>query len=176
LIYDIFFILIGNIYKYILIEALDPLWYYRLYKRKQLKKEANCNKAGHSLNQTTVNSYFEGSPLDMGKNYASIIKILFLTVFYGPLLPIAYPIGMVALSIMYWVHKYTLLRRNNRPFMMGKSLIRKMVGYLELLPLLYMVSFSLLIIYVISLEQSSSGNLKKDSHSRTYSDRKLSEQ
>ena len=78
----------------------------------------------------------------MGKNYANIIKIMFLTVFYGPLLPIAYPIGMLALGIIYWVGKYTLLRRNNRPFMMGKSLIRKMVSFIELLPLLYMVIFT----------------------------------
>ena len=91
----------GNLYKHLLIETLNPFWYYRLFKRKALIKEAKMNQQGHTINQNDANGYFEGSPLDMGIYYACILKIMFLTVFYGPLLPIAYPIGMISLSIIY---------------------------------------------------------------------------
>ena len=51
----------------------------------------------------------------MAVRNAGIMKTYLLTMFYGPILPIAYPIAGLTYVIEYWVDKTILLRRTPRP-------------------------------------------------------------
>jgi len=55
---------------------------------------------------------------------ARLMKTYLLAMFYGPILPIAYPITAISFIVEYWVDKYILIRRTPRPEAIGKYLVR----------------------------------------------------
>jgi hypothetical protein len=43
------------------------------------------------------------------------MKTYLLAMFYGPIMPLAYPITFASLCMEYWIDKFILLRRHSRP-------------------------------------------------------------
>ena len=68
----------------------------------------------------------------MAVRQASLMKTYLLTMFYGPIIPIAYPIAAVSFIIEYWVDKLILLRRTPRPETIGKYLVRNIIRLLPI--------------------------------------------
>ncbi len=58
----------------------------------------------------------------MAERCSYIMKTYLLAMFYGPIMPLAYPITFCSLIVEYWVDKFILLRRHSRPLAMGKEL------------------------------------------------------
>jgi len=94
---------------------LNPFWFWKRFKRKRFEREASNNEEKNTLNKIDVNKAYEGIPCNMAVNYSNVLKTLFMTVFFCPLIPIALPFGIVSVVLLYWSDKYILLRRNNSP-------------------------------------------------------------
>lgn len=75
----------------------------------------------------------------MWRKYPVLIKTMWLTALYAPLIPIGIPISIVALFIYYWVEKYLVLRRFKRPAIISASLNKEMTELLEMVPFLMAV-------------------------------------
>ncbi len=65
--------------------------------------------------QSELNRLYEPPVMDMAEGYASLLRTAAIGLFFGPGLPIMYPITAVALIIMYWSWKYALVRCFRRP-------------------------------------------------------------
>ena len=107
LVSDIFFLFITNSYMSSIFNYFDIVWGYRLWRRHQIEKQGDqC-----TIPQCEANYIFEGHPVDMALRYANILKTVFFTAFYGPVVPLGYIFSFVGLIINYWVDKYLLIRR-----------------------------------------------------------------
>lgn len=51
----------------------------------------------------------------MADKYSSVLRTLFITAFFSPLMPIALPFGIISVVLLYWSDKYNLLRRHIIP-------------------------------------------------------------
>ena len=91
------------------------MWYYKKYKRKKYEKEAKNQPKLHTLNEEKVNKSFEGMPCDMSVRYSNVLKTLYLTIFFCPLIPLGLPFGILSVFLLYWADKYNLLNRHNIP-------------------------------------------------------------
>ena len=60
----------------------------------------------------------------MAIRLAYFMKSYLLVMVYGSIIPIAFPITLVSFFVEYWIDKYLLLRRNCRPPISGKNLIK----------------------------------------------------
>lgn len=76
----------------------------------------------------------------MARRNANIMKTLLLGMFYGPVLPLVYPITAFSLVAEYWVSKYCLLRLHRRPENLGHFLDKVILRIVKLAPLLLATS------------------------------------
>ena len=60
------------------------------------------------------------------------MKTYLLTMLYGPMIPIAYPVAAISFFFEYWIDKYRFLRRDRRPANMGKNLDRTMTRFIPI--------------------------------------------
>lgn len=73
----------------------------------------------------------------MAQRYANIIRIMFLTFVFAPLIPVASAFGLIALGVNYWVDKIILLRRHSRPRLLGMELSDYILMWLPILVMSY---------------------------------------
>lgn len=85
--------------------------------------------------------------LEMWRKYPVLIKTMWITGFYIPLIPIAVPISIAALIICYWVDKYLILRRYKRPPVLSADLNKEMTELLEIVPFMMGVKKIWFLIY-----------------------------
>ncbi|MEE4247734.1 MAG: hypothetical protein V2I33_20215 [Kangiellaceae bacterium] len=123
--------LINEIYNIILVNAavsplvpiFHPLHFLNRFRRwYALRQGKECK-----LTQQQANELFQGIPIDMAKQHANIMKTYLLAMFYGPVLPIAYPITLLSLLGEFWVQKILLIRRHCRPAHLSNNIDRVMV-------------------------------------------------
>lgn len=104
---DIFFLFITNSYMSSIFNYFDIVWGYRLWRRYQIEKQGEkC-----TIPQCEANYIFEGHPIDIALRYANILKTVFFTTFYAPVVPLGYVFSFLGLIINFWVDKYLLVRR-----------------------------------------------------------------
>ena len=98
--------------------------------------------------------------MEIAQKYSGILKTVWMTAFYAPLLPIGPLISLLGFIFNYWMEKvfffsllnrkvcnsikfnekkYLLLRRYARPFLLGSDLNFKMIELLEYFPLFFAV-------------------------------------
>jgi len=65
--------------------------------------------------QSELNRLFTPPKLDLAEAYAAMIKTVAIGVFFGPGLPILYPITALSLTIFFWAWKYALVKVFARP-------------------------------------------------------------
>lgn len=87
------------------------------------------------MSQKEANKLFEGPHFDMSKEYAGLIKTMWLSAFYAPVMPFGIVISLLGIIFSYITDKYLLLRRYSRPFVLKADLNYEMLKYLELVPL-----------------------------------------
>jgi len=132
---DLFVVFLITVVVGPLANLFNPWYFWRIYRRWKIQREGpNC-----SLTQREANLLFEGPPIDIAQCYANILKTVWVTAFYAPVLPIGIPISVVGLFISYWTDKYLLLNRYVKPSALGKSLSLWMAEYLELSPFFFAV-------------------------------------
>jgi len=132
---DVFIVFIIIVVVGPLSNLFNPWYFLRLYRRWKAKRQgSNCK-----LTQEEANLLFEGPPIDIAQNYANVLKTIWVTAFYAPVLPIGVPLAVLGLFLSYWTDKYLLLNRYVRPSALGKSLSLWMAEYLELSPFFFAV-------------------------------------
>ena len=136
--------LVQEVYNILIASAILPPFFVlcgpKIVLRKikqfvELRKNENsllCQKEAHEL--------FEGPALDMAHRSSILIKTYLVTLFYAPVLPIAYPIGVVALLLQYWSEKYMLLRVHSRPDVLSHELDEAMLTFVSLGTVLYAIT------------------------------------
>lgn len=67
----------------------------------------------------------------MGKRYADIMKTMWVTFFYSPIMPIGTLISLAGLIAYYFTDKYNLLFRRTVKESIGKKLSFEMVEFVE---------------------------------------------
>ena len=66
--------------------------------------------APRAVDQRRMNFQFVAPNYDIGERYTEITKVLFLTFFYGTLMPAAFFYASVIFIVYYWMDKYCILR------------------------------------------------------------------
>ena len=97
------------------LQYFDYYWYWKVYKQKQLIKEAEKNENGITINEEIAFKTFEGTDFNLQFKYLNVIGGLLITIFYLSLIPIILLIVISTFLITYWVEKYLLLRRHKVP-------------------------------------------------------------
>lgn len=148
LVNDIFFLFITNSYMSSIFNFFDIVWGWRLFRRYQIEKHGDkC-----TIPQCEVNYIFEGHPVDMALRYSNILKTVFFTAIYGPVIPIGYVFSFLGLIINYWVDKYLLIRRyvceNKLSYQLPKFIMKFMKMVVIMLGFINLV-ISLLPLYYI---------------------------
>ncbi|CAN0484637.1 unnamed protein product, partial [Scytosiphon promiscuus] len=79
-----------------------------------------------------MNSYFMGSNVVLAERYASILKTLFVCVFFSAIFPQGYFVAAAAMFMTYWSSKYCLFYRWKRSPPMNDSLAVSTRRYLAI--------------------------------------------
>ena len=66
-----------------------------------------------------------------GKRYADIMKTMWFTFFYSPVIPLGTFWSLLGLIVYYWVDKYNVLRRRTIKESISKDLTFEMIELLE---------------------------------------------
>jgi len=66
-------------------------------------------------NQKALNHLFDGKNFEVGTEYIYPIKTMVFTSLYLSLQPAIAVVSMIGIALMYWVNKYVLLKRSQRP-------------------------------------------------------------
>ncbi|CAM9754098.1 unnamed protein product [Scytosiphon promiscuus] len=65
--------------------------------------------------QAEMNVFFQGAPWNLAERYTDMIKTVFVGLFYSAIVPTGLIVTAVAMVVLYWVDKYSLLRLWRRP-------------------------------------------------------------
>merc|ERR1711908_101921 len=79
----------------------------RVFKRKQNVLKCSSQEQQFSL--------FENPEFIVSENYAEVATTIWLTMIYGPAMPILYPFCAIALLLRYCCDWYLFLRASKRP-------------------------------------------------------------
>lgn len=73
----------------------------------------------------------EGPPYVNGKRYADIMKTMWFTFLYSPMIPTGVLWSILGLLIYYWADKYNVIRRYTVKENLSKNLTIAMIDFLE---------------------------------------------
>jgi hypothetical protein len=102
--------LIQNVFYILVIQAfLPPIlkifyykWFYLKYKRWRLQSLVDENPDGNDIDIDDVRPIFSGIPLSIDTIYASIMKTMWLAIFYAPVMPIGLVLCLIGMVLFYW--------------------------------------------------------------------------
>lgn len=83
----------------------------RCYFRRLFADESHQS----DLTQKELNTIFENMSVNLAGKYAYVGKIIYLGIFYAPILPIGLPICLCGLTISYIVEKYNVTNYYKKP-------------------------------------------------------------
>lgn len=133
-----------EIYNILIANAIIPPILVVFGPKRMMKIVQKCLETRKNekslLSQEEANALFEGPQVDMAQRSAVLMKTYLLTLFYAPVLPIAYPIGLIALILQYWAEKYMLLRVHSRPEVLSHELDETMLSFISLGSVLYAIT------------------------------------
>ena len=75
-------------------------------------KGDNCE-----LTQREANLLCEGPPIDVANSISNFMNLIMTCIFFSPIIPQSILAALVGSTLIYWVSKYMLLRKNKMPEM-----------------------------------------------------------
>ena len=102
-----------------LAEFLNPVYFIYLYNCRRLKKRI---VNGHYYSKKQANLLFEPPKVNLPKEYAEILLLLFYTAFYIPLFPLGVGITLLGMLTHYISDKYLMIARHRRPEKISQKL------------------------------------------------------
>ncbi|KAL4444843.1 hypothetical protein ABPG74_016051 [Tetrahymena malaccensis] len=127
MIYNEFLIFIINAVVPALAWIIDPWKIWQDFKRNRQLKKKVC-----SLTQQEANSLMEHPSYTQGKRYADIMKTMWFTFFYSPIIPIGTVISLGGLIAYYITDKYNLIFRRTVKESISSRLSMQMIELVEL--------------------------------------------
>jgi hypothetical protein len=111
LVSDVFVLSITNSFVYPIAKAIYPsfILYFCWAKWKLLP----ANRLAYT--QSEVNSSYEKNEFEVGYEYIYIVNLFVFTCFFVSLQPIIPVFALLGLLLNYWVQKYNLFHRSQRP-------------------------------------------------------------
>lgn len=106
-------------------------WYYNDPQRKLY------------LNQKALNQLFDGKNFEVGNEYIYPVKTMVFTSFYLSLQPSIAFISALGIFLMYWVNKYVLLQRGQRPPPGTDIIHHTLCQFIFMCPLLFCIGSSI---------------------------------
>eukprot|EP00828_Plagiopyla_frontata_P005273 TRINITY_DN1209_c0_g1_i10.p2 TRINITY_DN1209_c0_g1~~TRINITY_DN1209_c0_g1_i10.p2 ORF type:complete len:192 (+),score=26.21 TRINITY_DN1209_c0_g1_i10:187-762(+) len=97
--------------------------------------------------------------------YAGIVKIMYFTAFYSPIIPVGMIFTIILLILLYWAYKYNLLRRNTVLHSQSCELSIEMTEMLELFCVIFSGSNW---IFSIIMKNIQSKNFKLEKETEQY--------
>ncbi|CAN0385464.1 unnamed protein product [Pylaiella littoralis] len=88
--------------------------------------------APRAKTQAKMNSYFMGSQMVLSERYASLLKTMFVCLFFSAIFPQGYFVASMAMFMTYWSSKYCLFNRWKRSPPMNDSLAVSTRRYLAI--------------------------------------------
>jgi hypothetical protein len=82
---------------------LNPIYLSKLIARSRIQSRLD------TTSQDEVNKLFEGQNLFLFEKYAFMLRILWLSGFYGPLVPHVFVVAFLGLTLSYWTEKVRTL-------------------------------------------------------------------
>ncbi|KAL4476129.1 hypothetical protein ABPG74_009862 [Tetrahymena malaccensis] len=113
--------------------VIDP---WSIIKNIQRNKELK-NKEKSVLTQGEANKLMEHPDYAMGKRYADIMKTMWFTFFFSPVIPIGTFFSLIGLILYYFTDKYNLIYRRTVKESISKSLSFEMMDLQEYSVLLH---------------------------------------
>jgi hypothetical protein len=111
------------------------------YLMKKFFRERELKNGDKSIKtQAEAQLLFELPEFDIAKQYADIMKTLFFTAMYAPVIPLGIVISLIGFAMMYWVHKYNVLRRSIIKYNQSSELSIEMTEFLEYVTIIYSAS------------------------------------
>ena len=108
-----------------------------------------CLKNGWSdSNQKEANELYEFSKISFPEKYSYVIKTIWLSLFYGPFVPIVVPISIVGLFLFYFTEVYLFRTHYNVPRMLSKHIANTAQRLLNYIVLVIAAGQTLMIIYI----------------------------
>ncbi|EGR32761.1 protein kinase domain protein, partial [Ichthyophthirius multifiliis] len=108
---------------------------YKVLKRKIIQKD--------NLTQAQLNELYEDSVHNIAYDYGGVIKTMYVTAFYAPLIPIGIIISIFNILINYFIQKYLLLTHRSVKYSVSDCISRDMIEQLEHLLPIYCISNAL---------------------------------
>ena len=99
---------------------------------------------------------YENPEFNIAKCYADLMKTMFFTAFYAPIIPIGLVISGICFIALYWIHKVInlyliylhlffkkiiIIKRSSIKINVGSELSIEMIEYLEFVVIIYSVNF-----------------------------------
>lgn len=89
--------------------------------------------------QLEVNKLTQGPLVNMPRRYAYIMKTLLLTALYAPMIPVVIPIGLVGITLAYFLEKVLQTSRYGIPMNISSMTWKSSIELIEY----YLITFSL---------------------------------
>eukprot|EP00825_Cyclidium_porcatum_P009651 TRINITY_DN14928_c0_g1_i8.p1 TRINITY_DN14928_c0_g1~~TRINITY_DN14928_c0_g1_i8.p1 ORF type:complete len:250 (-),score=38.63 TRINITY_DN14928_c0_g1_i8:200-949(-) len=115
-----------------------------LRKRKAILKQLDQGYSTYT--QEEANQAFEGKSVDISMLYAHVLRITIYSYSLGPLIPFGTFYSLVALIMLYWVDKYSLIRRCVCKNYFSNQLCKQMMKFVQLMVIFYAISNFLMMI------------------------------
>lgn len=122
----------------------DYVKIWRQLKRWWLKRQILRNPIKVTTTQHEAQQLFEDPIFDPSMAYSNFCLLYITMVFFQPVLPIGALTGFVALVLTYFAYKKKLLRDSKRPVMISEEVPLVTLYLLNMTPLCYGVTFSLI--------------------------------
>jgi hypothetical protein len=107
------------------------------YRRGKIKSQEWLEAHMPGTTQKELNKLFENPEVDFAYKFAILTKIVLMTLFYIPILPIGVIISICGLFLTYFIEKYNILRYYKRPDMFNEIICEKLIDYFKLTLLTY---------------------------------------
>ncbi|EGR32359.1 protein kinase domain protein [Ichthyophthirius multifiliis] len=127
MIYGEYLVFINNAIIPALAWIIDPWSIWKNFKRNKELKKGNQS----TLTQKQANILMEHPDYAMGKRYADIMKTMWFTFFYSPVIPMATVWSILGVILYYITDKYNLIYRRTVKESIGKGLTIEMIEMVE---------------------------------------------
>ncbi|EGR31304.1 hypothetical protein IMG5_113410 [Ichthyophthirius multifiliis] len=140
MIYSEFWVFVLNAFVPPLAWIIDPWSIIKNFKRNQeLKKDNKSMLTQKEANMQyffiyifqNLQSLMEFPDYSMGKRYADIMKTMWFTFFYSPVIPMGTLWSIIGVTLYYYTDKYNLIYRRTVKENIGKQLTIDMIELLE---------------------------------------------
>lgn len=115
-------------------------WLYRAIDQRSCC--TNNEKRSRAKTMQGFEATYSGPEFQIHWKYAYILNVVYVTCFFGPGLPILFPIGLCSLIVLYVVERLMVAYSYQRPPMYDSTINATTLRLLWLAPICYLISAS----------------------------------